>query len=826
MSLSKYQEKRNFSKTKEPGPNKKTKGKKLSFVVQRHHASHLHYDFRLEIDGVLKSWAVPKGPSLNPKDKRLAMMVEDHPYDYKDFEGEIPKGNYGAGTVHIFDKGYFQSLARYRKDDEKELLKGLQQGSLKFRLFGKKLQGEFALVKIKGNEQNAWLLIKHNDDFAQQTKYDIEKLIPAEVKKLGKDFKKASKKATQPKQKVVQETPAYQPMLAKLSDHIFDDKDWVFERKLDGYRILAHVGKQVDLMTRNGKNYTENYAEIAQDLELIKEEAVIDGEIVVLDDNQRDNFQKLQYFESGNNSKNIRYFVFDLLALNGNDLTALSLLQRKELLKALISKYKFKYVNYLPHTAAKGKEAFDKAKAEKWEGIIAKRSDDEYYVGKRSGSWLKFKINNTQEAIICGYTKPAGERKFFGALVLGIYQGNELRYAGNCGTGFNDKLLEELFKLMQPLESKKKPFADKANKEKEVTWLSPELVCEVSYTEWTEDQHLRHPVFKGLRKDKSAKEIVPEVISENDDTAQYKEDELKVFGKKKVKLTNQNKIFWEEENITKGDVLKYYEDIADEILPYIKNKPLSLHRHPNGIHKPGFFQKDINVDQVPDWIKTTSIYSESTDKNIDYLICNDTATLLYMANLGCIEINPWLSNYQKPDHPDFVVIDLDPGNNSFSEVVKVALEVKWVYDSMGIKSYIKTSGSTGLHIYIYTGTLYDYAFIKTFAEFIANMVHERIPEITSLERSPSKRKNKIYIDYLQNRRGQTIAAPYSLRPKKGATVSYPIKWENVTDKLEISDYRLDNVKELIKKHENPWKDILSEKQNLKNALKKMKNSHT
>ncbi|MFC5283262.1 DNA ligase D [Pedobacter alpinus] len=828
MSIQKYFEKRDFEQTTEPKSDSKKTNKKLIFAIQRHHASHLHYDFRLEMEGVLKSWAVPKGPSLNPKDKRLAMMVEDHPYDYKDFEGEIPKGNYGAGTVTIFDKGNYQSLATTRKDDEKTLLEGLKNGNLKINLKGEILKGEFALVRLKNGEQNAWLLIKHNDEFAVNTKFDIEDLVSSEIKKAGKDFKK---KKTAPKKKPISEAiieeNSYSPMLATLEKHIFDDKDWIYERKWDGYRILAHLNESVKLYTRNGKDYTDKYDIIVEQLKKIKENAVLDGELIVFDKVGKESFQLLQDFGQHKNS-DLNFYVFDLLQLNGYDISYLPLLQRKELLKQLLKSYQLKNIFYNDHTVEKGKQLYEKAKQHKWEGIIAKKAIDEYFIGKRSNSWLKFKFIDTEDVIVCGFTKPTGSRKYFGALVFGLMSDDKkLHYIGNCGSGFKDNDLKNIHQILSAKIIKTKPFQEKAAQESSITWVKPELICEVKFSEWTKDKHLRHPVFIGLRLDK---EINNDVISAKDDsleevlTPDEDQKEIKIDGKS-VKLTNLNKLYWPKEKITKASLINYYHHTASFILPYLKDKPLSLNRHPNGITEAGFYQKDVNTDQIPKWTKTTKVFSESTNKEIDYLICNNAATLVFMANLGCIELNPWLSSYKKPENPEFMVIDLDPDDNSFKEVVAVALSVKAVFDSLGIVSFVKTSGSSGIHIYVYVGAVYDYEFIKVFAQFIAQKVHELNTYNTSIERSPSKRKGKIYIDYLQNRRGQTIAAPYSVRPKPGATVSYPLSWDELNDKLDMNDYHINNVPKLLLERENPWNSIFEKKQNLKKALYNLKNKN-
>ncbi len=825
MGLNEYNNKRRFDKTPEPKSGKNTDKNSLRFVVQRHHASHLHYDFRLELDGVLKSWAVPKGPSLNPKDRRLAMMVEDHPYDYRTFEGEIPKGNYGAGVVTIFDEGTYQSLADDRKDDVKELRKGLQAGNLKFSLNGEKLQGEFALVKIKDDEQNAWLLIKHRDEFATDEKFDAEELVSAEIKNAGKNFHKKGGKATasKPEKTTLPETSEaktfpYSPMLAEPANAVFNDKNWVFERKLDGYRIIATTGKLVKLITRKGQDYTEIYPAVAKALEEIEDNAVLDGEITVENASGKEDFQSLQHFEKDDKQHILKYYVFDLLYLNGHDLLEMPLIQRKEILKKLLQKQHSEKIIYQEHVAEKGKELFEHAAKNGWEGVIGKKADSEYLIGKRSSSWLKFKQVNSQEVVICGYTEPAGARKYFGALVLGLYgEDDQLQYIGNCGSGFNDQVLKELYGQMQALFIPQKPFKKQITitQEKNVTWVKPELVCEVNFTEWTEHDNLRHPVYKGLRIDKEAREVK----LENTSPPQEEKGQMLLLAHQNLKLTNLDKLYWKNEKITKGDLLYYYEQVGAWILPYLKDKPMSLNRHPNGIDAPSFFQKDVEVDEIPKWLKTAPIFSESNQKEISYLLCNDEDSLLYMANLGCIEINPWLSSYKTPEKPEFMVIDLDPDGNDFSVVKEVSLTVKAFFDRMEIPSFIKTSGSRGLHIYIYLAAQYEYDFVKQFANYVAQLIHEEQPDVTSLERSVDKRKGLIYLDYLQNRHGQTVAAPYSARPKPGATVSMPLFWEEVDEDLQMKNFHIKNVPAILKNRDDPWKEIKTTKPDLLKALK-------
>ena len=822
--LADYKKKRDFKQTQEPkGSNKRNsdKARKLRFVVQRHHASRLHYDFRLELDGVLKSWAIPKGPSLYPKDKRLAMQVEDHPIDYASFEGIIPKGNYGAGVVTIFDSGYYEFT---EAKNEKEFLLGLEKGSLKFKLQGHILRGEFALVRMKGQEDNAWLLIKHKDRYAWDEPYDSEDSVKQVVKQAGVDFKKEkktdpSKKLSKTNQKTnTEEFP--KPMFAKLAEHLPEGTEWRYEKKYDGFRILAIRNEMgVQLYSRNGKDMNTLFPSLVTELSSLDRHAWIDGELVIEDKQKKAHFQLIASGEPIPSNLTLHYYIFDILRLEDEYVTDYALKDREELLALLFRRIKKPKIVQLTKVL-QGAAQHVKAKAEKqqWEGIIAKETDSTYLQGKRSGSWTKFKLRNSQEAIICGYTPPQGSRSYFGALVLGYYQDGELVYIGNCGTGFNTKSLKDIYTLMKEYESGQKPFDKEVvvAKEKEVTWLRPILVCEVYYSEWTTDHHLRHPVFKGLRQDKDAEEIEKESPMKNE-----KNEDLIMIGRKKVQLTNLNKVYWPKERYIKGQMIAYYEQMADYILPFIKNKPISMHRFPNGITAEGFFQKDVDTDNIPSWIKTVPIHSESTGKETDYIVCNDKATLLYIANLGSIEVNPWLSTYQKPEYPDFAVLDLDPNGADFQELIQVAKTTHDIFEELKVPAYLKTSGATGFHIYVYLKKKYTYHVARDFIELVAQMVQERHPDTTSLVRDPKKRKGMIYLDFLQNRRGQTIASPYSLRPKEGATVSTPLRWEELTPKLRIADYNIKTILKRVQEVDNPWATLWDSAVNIKQILAKL-----
>lgn len=826
MSLKEYKNKRNSKTTPEPSGSKKKKSKDLLFVVQRHKATSLHYDFRLEMEGVLKSWAVPKGPSLNPADKRLAMMVEDHPIDYASFEGVIPENNYGAGIVEIWDEGTYEPLKKEQeKDSEKILLSALHRGSLKFILKGKKLKGEFALVKMKGDGgKNAWLLIKHKDKFATQEKYSSENEtdLDSPINKALKERKSKKSKKKLPKQenKTVKYESYIKPMLATLTEEPFSSPDWIFEIKWDGYRAIAETGSDtIKFYSRNGLSFTDRYAAVADELKKITTKAVLDGEIVVLDENGVANFQRLQDFNS--NTDPLYYYVFDLLFYKGKDLRKKPLLERKKILKQLLKNNDL--IRYSDYIEKDGEKFFRVARERKLEGIMAKRADSVYLSGKRTDQWLKIKLHRTMEAVIGGFTRPRKSRKHFGALILGVFENKKLRYIGHTGTGFSDRKLKELSEKMKPLTRKTSPFEEKVPVNNPATWIKPVLTCTVKYSEITEEGILRHPVFLGLRIDKTAKEIQwEEQITET----KYPENSLSksknmesekniTVSKHPLKLTNLNKMFWPEEKITKGDVINYYSAVSKFMLPHLKDRPQSLKRNPNGITDKGFFHKDAG-DEAPEWIESIEIFSESNNKEVDYILCNDKATLLFLANWGCIELNPWNSRTKFLDFPDYLIIDIDPSEkNDYDDVIEVAKTVKRILDKAKAPAYCKTSGATGMHVYVPLGAKHTYNHVRAFAELIASLVHEAIPEITTLERSLKKReKDKIYIDHLQNARGQTLASVYSLRPRPGATVSTPLEWKEVRRGLRPEKFNIKTTPARLQKKGDIFKPVLLKKNSI------------
>ncbi|AYL94902.1 DNA ligase D [Mucilaginibacter celer] len=904
MSLEKYVEKRDFSKTKEPKAGRSKDKNHLMFVIQKHDASRLHYDFRLEMDGVLKSWAIPKGPSTDPKTKRLAMMVEDHPFDYRNFEGIIPEGEYGGGTVIVWDEGTYEPIEaiKGKKAQEKHLLKQLESGSLKIKLHGEKLEGEYALVKTHGMGENGWLLIKHNDEFASEkdiTKKDKSVLSGKTIQKMEKTSEKVwqhgheedvekpakstnkKKEATEPVKKIAEKIDTdkpesfdvdallkkapksklpqnIKPMKATLVDEPFDDPDWLYEVKWDGYRAIAIIDDKgsAELVSRNNLPF-DKYYPINKLLKAWKINAVIDGEIVVLNDKGISDFGALQNWRSEADG-NLVYYVFDILWYDGKNLMDLPLEQRQAILKKILPQT-HDQIRQSEAFKANGIEFFNAAERIGLEGIIAKKANSVYTSDLRSKEWLKIKVHRRQEVVVAGFTKNAGTSKAFSALVLGVYDDKgKLQYAGKVGTGFSDKLQKEMMAQFKPLITDKSPFEVEPDVDKpsrfrpqrlgaKPTWLKPQLVAEVAFAEVTGDGVFRQASFKGMRTDKKATDVVLETPKDTAETvteADGKDVHTKTIKPVKdtdrktllnpndetqvrkicgheLKFTHLSKVYWPEDNVTKRDMFNYYYQVADYILPYLKDRPMSLNRYPNGIHGSSFYQKDVK-GKAPEWVTKTFPYTNGEGEHKEYLVGSDESYLLWMASLGCIEMNPWFSRVQSPDNPDYCVIDLDPDKNTFDQVIEAALEVKKVLDAIDVPACCKTSGSTGMHIYIPLAAKYDYDQSQMFARLIVNIVHKQIPDYTSLERMIANRKGKMYLDFLQNRPGATIAGPYSLRPKPGATVSMPLHWDEVKPGLTMKDFTIFNSIDRLKETGDLFKDVLGKGINLEEVIKKAK----
>jgi len=622
-------------------------------------------------------------------------------------------------------------------------------------------------------------------------------------------------------------------MLATLVDKAFDSPDWLFELKWDGYRALANIQKgKVNLYSRNGLPFTL-YTPVIELLKKLKFDAILDGEITVMNDEGVPKFQLLQNYERDGTGA-LQYNVFDILYYNGYDLKKVPLIERKELLALLLPPGDV--IKYTDHILETGIDFFKEVDKIGLEGIIGKRIDSQYLLNKRSSEWVKIKTEKRQEAIICGYTEPKGSRKYFGSLVLGVYDDHDkLKWIGSSGGGFDEKNLAGIYDKLQVLRQETSPFGYKIAQKSKVYWVKPQLVCEVSFSEWTQDGSMRHPVFQGMRADKKAKDVKRENAEHTKKTLIEAEREAKPTQTKKQKtmkgkdqivkingidlqLTNQDKVLWPEDGITKNDLINYYSSVAKYILPHLKNRPQSLHRYPNGIHGESFYQK--NMANAPDWAETILIDSDSKSEHVNYLICNNEATLVYMANLACIEIHPWNSSIGSLENPDWIVIDIDPSEgNSFEQVIETALVVKSILDKAKITAFPKTSGATGMHIYIPLGAKYSYEEGKTFAHIVAESAQAQLPDFTTTIRNTKLRGDKIYVDYLQNNQGQTLASAYSVRPKPGASVSTPLKWEEVKKGLHPSDFTIRNILPRLEKIGDIFKPVLGKGIDIEKALK-------
>jgi bifunctional non-homologous end joining protein LigD len=780
--LAEYRKKRDPKKTPEPFTGKKGAQEPI-FVIQRHDARRLHYDLRLERDGALASWAVPKGIPLETGERHLAVHVEDHPIDYATFEGEIPKGEYGAGTVEIFDSGTY------------ELVEEKRDGGLTFRLHGKKLEGVWTLVpaKLDGDQKN-WLLIRKREN--------------------GESSPTSHRK--------------YAPMLAMLEDEnsMPRGEGWEFEIKWDGYRIVSRVaGGEAELRTRKDQDYTERFENVAKELvkALKTPDCVVDGEVCALDDEGRPSFSAMQQRKPGTP---ILYYLFDLLEVDGEPIIDLPLSERRGRLETLLDKR---------NRTVKFSESFDDgqalmraAKEQRLEGVVAKRLDSRYLPGKRSRDWLKFKSHGEQEFVVAGYTRGKGRRATgFGSLVLAVYGAGGLEYVGNVGTGFDEAEIERLLKLLRPLERKDSPFPQVPKlprvRKDDIVWVEPKLVAEVEFVEWTHDRRLRAPVYKGLREDKAVEEVRRELPGEAPATSI---PEVVKKGKRVLRLSNLDKPFWPEEGITKGDLLAFCRDVAPVVVPHLKDRPFTMKRYPDGWRGKHFFQKDAPRG-MPDWIPTVEIEVSTREKprqhrKIQAPLVNDELALLWMVNMGCIDLNTWYSRVDKLDRPDWVLFDLDPSDDvGFTETVQVALLVKQALDALGLESFCKTSGADGIHVLVPIARRHTYEDTRQFAEIVAGALASTHRGLVTTEWTKAKRKG-VLIDANQNGEGKTIASVYSVRPKEGAPVSTPLRWNEVNESLDPSAFTMDVVRKRVEEHGDLFAGVLNTKQSLGAALRKLR----
>jgi bifunctional non-homologous end joining protein LigD len=908
--LQNYNKKRKFSSTPEPigqvvkGTSDSFSVKDKVFTIQKHRARRQHYDFRLEDEnGVLKSWAVPKGPSLNPQTKRLAVLTEDHPYDYLLFEGTIPKGNYGAGTVIVWDHGTYKT--------DKSLTEQFEKGKISIELYGKKLRGRFSLIRTRN--ENQWLLIKSNDEFSSTTN-DITVTAPSSVlsgrseissnnktksarnmavhDSKSKTFEERVSQSAQFRRNLRRNTTSYarvklpkiiKPMLATPVDKAFNNEDWVFEIKWDGVRavVFKENENQVRLQARSGNDITHRYPEITEALKASlagTQYAILDGEIVVLDDNGLPDFQGHQNRMNIQSDREIKrlseeipttLFLFDMLYHGGERIEGLGFVERRHLLAQTIrTDERVKISEFIEK---KGLDMLRQTKELNLEGIMAKRKSSIYKEGIRSTDWLKIKNIKTQDCVVIGYTEGLGKRKNrFGSLLLAVYepQNKKLRFVGHTGSGFDDKTIELIYFELQKLKAGSMPMEELPYRNRETHWVRPVLVAEVKFSSWTKDGIMRAPIFLRFRDDKEPVECLLEAdqpistspaILENKAPVQLQPPRRNsIMVSKRLdhpsaghEFSNPDKIFWratkEHCGITKGDLIGYYDSISEYILPHLKDRPLSLSRYPDGIEGKSFYHKDWNM-RKPDFVTTVRVHSEHRGEPVNYLVCNNKETLLWIANLGAIEMHPWYSRFNDIEScsspttlfeeecglnfPDFIVFDLDPyiyssaeknkqepeyNTRGFKAAVEVAYHLKDLFDELKIKSYVKTSGKTGLHIYVPIKVEYTYDQTRTFAEIIGKILLSRFPQKITMEWSTDKRTGKIFFDYNQNAKGKTIASVYSARPTVSATVSMPVQWEQL-GKINPKEFTLISVPDLMQGKNDTWKGVLDHKQNLNKIL--------
>jgi len=901
--LAEYRRKRDFTRTAEPSGGKaspSTRPGRLRFVIQKHAARNLHFDLRLELDGVMKSWAVPKGPSLDPSVKRLAMQVEDHPIDYNTFEGTIPQGEYGGGTVMLWDRGTYSADAAVSAEDEEDAIReGLKRGDLKVSFHGERLHGSFALIRMKfardrsSSSKPQWLLIKHRDEFATEGDVVADTMTSVDSGRTMEEIASGKSRVwnsnREPKRKAVAgatkaPAPTLEPMYASVGSEI-PGEGWTFEPKYDGIRVLAYAtSTDVKLMTRNGKDKAPQFPEIVASLKKLavqtKRSLVLDGEIVALIDGEPARFQELQSRMHVKESQTIaRYssstpaalILFDIL-VDGDDVLIREpwSLRRARLLKR-VGKRVTPQLRVTESIEGDGEKMLEKARRQSWEGIIAKRVNSPYEPGHRSNNWLKLKIEFRQEFVVGGYTEPRNSREHIGALLLGYFDKDRFIYVGHTGGGFTRIGLEDMYRRLKPLERKTPPFEETPKTNEKAHWVKPEIVVEVKFNEWTADRRLRQPIFLGVRDDKDPKEVGLEPRSVQKKTrgsaiekrkarlsipARAKtatktsragakrhaassgaagekvdpasllaqltaiegkggEGTLDFGGGKSLKVSNLDKVFFPKEKYTKGDVMRYYTRIADFILPTIQDRPLVLKRFPNGIDGESFYQQKAS-ETTPAGIRVEIIETDGGEKQPRY-VGGDLLTLLYTIQLGAISVDPWHSRVQSLEYADYTIIDLDPGPRAnFARVIQTARWAKEVIDGFGLNAAIKTSGSTGLHIYLPLPPKTPNEAATLVAQVIATKVADAHPKETTIERFVKARgAATVYVDYLQNIQGKTVAGPYCVRAKPGAPVSTPLKWSELTDDLDPRDFHLGNAPGRFERIGDIWNEAMRKKNSLR-----------
>lgn len=869
--LGEYKRKRSFNATPEPSggiqKKSKSKGRKvrdLIFVIQKHAASRLHYDFRLEVDGVLVSFAVPKGPSIEPSDKRLAVRTEDHPMEYAQFEGIIPPKQYGAGKVEIWDHGTYSPDEDGelnwgdKETGNKRMRAGLKKGKLSFTLRGERLNGSWTLVRMKSNDAKPqWLLIKHKE----------------EAESIEANEKVKTRTRTSKKSKPLE---IISPMLATLADEPFSKDDWSFEPKFDGYRVVSYIeGGQVKLISRNGIDMTVMFAPVAKELKSVDASVILDGEMMAFDAHGKPSFQALQRaFKEKGTALRIMYFVFDILRFEEADLLDLPLRDRRMALVRLFKNYfpAPSLVSRVESLGSDGAVAFEAALANGMEGVVGKSLESTYQPGNRSRSWLKVKATKTDEFLICGYNAGQGSRsKTFSSLVLGQYdRKGKIVYCGNVGTGFSNESLKALLKQLKPLIRKTAPLTldmmpAKLKREK-TSWVKPSLVAEVKFAERTQDNILRAPVFLHLREDIEPRTVAPKMKAtvktrevkkeKTEEITEKKSSDLSVPG---LSFTNLDKDLWPSQGrikaVTKGDYLGYLEQVADYLLPHLKDRALTLVRYPNGIDGTRFYQKHWEKN-LPDFVESALIYTENEKRDQRFLLCNNRETLLWLAQIADLELHTSHTRVSnQPDaedisekmtgsavrldksifnYPDFIVFDLDPylysgkeargaepelHKKGFQATVKAARLFKDLLDELGLKSFIKTSGKTGLHIFVPIVRNIDYDTVRDIAQKICASILARHSEILTMDWAVKKRPGKVFLDYNMNARGKSLASIFSPRAVAGAFVSMPLDWSDLDD-IYPTDFNIWTVPGLLAKRGDQWKEMLDHKNDLQSSFQR------
>jgi bifunctional non-homologous end joining protein LigD len=856
--LSEYSAKRSFAATTEPGPRlPASRDGPLLFVIQRHFARRLHYDLRLECEGVLKSWAVPKGPSLDPADKRLAVQTEDHPFDYASFEGAIPAGQYGAGEVIVWDCGVYspdegqEYWFHDRKEAERRMREGLEKGKLSFLLRGEKTKGSFALVRT--SDRKNWLLIKHKDPFAGKgdLTQNVHSVLPERLP--AERLVPSGRPQAMPQ--------ALVPMQAELTDSAFDHADWMWEPKLDGYRALAFVSERgVVLRSRRGLDLAPDFPRLAAELGKQAVSAMLlDGEIVAFDASGTPSFNALQ-----NRAPQTVFYCFDLLHFAGIDLRKAPYADRRRYLAQCLLPSP---LVQLVHASQEGTQLQAAALASGLEGVVGKRKDSRYEAGRRSASWLKVKANRSADFVVGGFTKGKGSRAPLGALLVGYWEDGKLRYASHVGSGFDDRTLPRTQARLDALRSNTCPFAEKPELNGPAVWVAPELVAEVKFQNWTQDGRLRAPVFLRLRDDIDPREVRRErtqrAAAPADDILQQLDNKKAAFtlavGEHQIRLTHLDRVYWpaepalEQPALTKRDLLRYFAQVAPFILPHLADRPLTMIRMPDGIHGQRFFQKHWEQER-PAFVETITVFSGHKEESHDYLLCNNLPTLLWLAQSGTLEFHVWHSRAKAGadakskstdyasslpaleasvlNYPDYVLFDIDPyiysgkeapgsepelNTAAFEKGKEVAFRLRELLHGMGLDAIVKTSGKTGLHVFVPIRRTLDFDAARSVSEAVGRHLMRQHPGDITLEWSVPKRTGKIFMDYNMNVRGKTLNVAYSPRGAPGAPVSMPLTWEELAGAHPL-DFRITNAAQRLAQTGDRWRDALSRKQSLEKAL--------